>query len=90
MVRKKKRDLNIGKNAVFTAERYLCLCCRGLTVCLKLLGSVVPARISSQSSRHCWRSPLSHASALTQRDFGCVLGVQQTKQPPHVVKVDLV
>ncbi|GFT15092.1 hypothetical protein TNCV_4316651 [Trichonephila clavipes] len=52
--------------------------------------SVVPARISSQSSRHCWRSPLPHASALIQRDFGCVLEVQKTKQPPHVDKVDLV
>ncbi|GFV65209.1 hypothetical protein TNCV_3683061 [Trichonephila clavipes] len=51
---------------------------------------VVPARISSQSSRHCWRSPLPHASALLQRDFGCVLGVQQTTQLPHVAKVDLV
>ncbi|GFX12507.1 hypothetical protein TNCV_2930011 [Trichonephila clavipes] len=49
--------------------------------------SVVPARISS---RHCWRSPLPHALALIQRDFGCVLGVQQTKQLPHVAKVDLV
>ncbi|GFV24883.1 amyloid protein-binding protein 2 [Trichonephila clavipes] len=48
--------------------------------------SVVPARISS----HCWRSPLPHASALIQRDFGCVLGVQRTKQLPHVAKVDLV
>ncbi|GFU50326.1 hypothetical protein TNCV_301591 [Trichonephila clavipes] len=56
----------------------------------KLLGSVVPARISSQSSRHCWRSPLPHASALIQRDFGYVLGAQQTKQLPHVAKVDLV
>ncbi|GFV85734.1 hypothetical protein TNCV_2003541 [Trichonephila clavipes] len=37
-----------------------------------------------------WRSPLPHASALIQRDFGCVLGVQQTKQLPHVAKVDLV
>ncbi|GFW06238.1 hypothetical protein TNCV_37131 [Trichonephila clavipes] len=37
---------------------------------------VVPARISSQNSRHCWRSPMPHASALNQRDFGCVLGVQ--------------
>ncbi|GFV77710.1 hypothetical protein TNCV_1574591 [Trichonephila clavipes] len=52
--------------------------------------SVVPARISIQSSRHCWRSPLPYASALIQRDFGCVLGVQQTKQLPHVAKVDLV
>ncbi|GFW41641.1 hypothetical protein TNCV_4035561 [Trichonephila clavipes] len=50
----------------------------------------VPARISSQSSRHCWRSPLPHASAFIQRDFGCVLGVQQTKKLPHVAKVDLV
>ncbi|GFX78085.1 hypothetical protein TNCV_972391 [Trichonephila clavipes] len=51
---------------------------------------VVSARISSQSSRHCWRSLLPHASALIQRDFGCVLGVQQTKQLPHVAKVHLV
>ncbi|GFU25639.1 uncharacterized protein TNCV_3622021 [Trichonephila clavipes] len=51
---------------------------------------VAPAGISSQSSRHYWRSPLPHASALIQKDFGCVLGVQQTKQLPHVVKVDLV
>ncbi|GFW18291.1 hypothetical protein TNCV_4008301 [Trichonephila clavipes] len=43
----------------------------------------LPARISSHSSHHCWRSPLPHASALIQRDFGCVLGVQQTKQLPH-------
>ncbi|GFW33445.1 hypothetical protein TNCV_2796121 [Trichonephila clavipes] len=50
---------------------------------------VVPARISSQSSRHYWRSLLPHASALIQRDFGCVLGVQQTKQLPHIAKVDL-
>ncbi|GFX02839.1 uncharacterized protein TNCV_4438211 [Trichonephila clavipes] len=47
----------------------------------------VPARISS---RRCWRSPLPHTSALIQRDFGCVLGVQQTKQISHVTKVDLV
>ncbi|GFU19797.1 hypothetical protein TNCV_4283421 [Trichonephila clavipes] len=47
-----------------------------------------PAQISSQSSHHCWRSPLPHASALIQRDFRCVLGVQQTKQLPHVAKVD--
>ncbi|GFW85667.1 hypothetical protein TNCV_853171 [Trichonephila clavipes] len=52
--------------------------------------SVVPARISSQSSRHCWRSPLPHASPLIQRDFGCDLGVQQTKQLPRVAKVKLV
>ncbi|GFW90258.1 hypothetical protein TNCV_2121251 [Trichonephila clavipes] len=50
---------------------------------------VLPARISSQSSRHCWTSPLPHASALIQRDFGCVLGLQQIKQLPHVAKVDL-
>ncbi|GFT12145.1 hypothetical protein TNCV_127821 [Trichonephila clavipes] len=31
-----------------------------------------------------------HASALIQRDFGCVLGERQTKQLPHVAKVDLV
>ncbi|GFU58911.1 hypothetical protein TNCV_2798621 [Trichonephila clavipes] len=51
------------------------------------LTCVVPARISSH---HCRRSTLPHASALIQRDFGCVLGVQQTKQLPHVAKVDLV
>ncbi|GFV04128.1 hypothetical protein TNCV_917491 [Trichonephila clavipes] len=51
---------------------------------------VVPGRISSHSSRHCWRSPLPHASALILRYFGCVLGVQQTKQVPHVAIVDLV
>ncbi|GFT72585.1 hypothetical protein TNCV_974341 [Trichonephila clavipes] len=51
---------------------------------------VVPIRISSQSSHHCWRSPLPHASPLIQRDFGCVLRVQQSKQPPHVAKVDQV
>ncbi|GFX68949.1 hypothetical protein TNCV_683081 [Trichonephila clavipes] len=51
---------------------------------------MVPARISSQSSRRCWRSLLPYASALIQRDFGCVLGVQQTKQLPHVDKVDLI
>ncbi|GFS98014.1 uncharacterized protein TNCV_2019401 [Trichonephila clavipes] len=51
---------------------------------------MVPARISSQSSHHCWRSPLLHASALIQREFGCVLGVQQTKQFPHVATVDLI
>ncbi|GFY27519.1 hypothetical protein TNCV_2071391 [Trichonephila clavipes] len=54
------------------------------------LNIVVPARIRSQSNPHCWRPPLPHASALIQRDFGCVLGVQQTKQLPHVAKVDLV
>ncbi|GFY20414.1 hypothetical protein TNCV_210461 [Trichonephila clavipes] len=32
---------------------------------------------------------MPHASALIQRDFGCILGVQQTKQLPHVAKVDL-
>ncbi|GFU02612.1 uncharacterized protein TNCV_3755261 [Trichonephila clavipes] len=51
---------------------------------------VFPARISSQISCHSWRSPLPHASALIQRDFGCVLGVQQTKQLRHVAEVDLV
>ncbi|GFU85636.1 hypothetical protein TNCV_1719271 [Trichonephila clavipes] len=56
----------------------------------KILSCVVPARISSQSNRHCWRSPLPHALALFQRNFGCVLGVQQTKQLPHVAKVVLV
>ncbi|GFY05215.1 hypothetical protein TNCV_2206611 [Trichonephila clavipes] len=45
---------------------------------------------SCQSDRHCWRSTLQHASALIKRDFGSVLGVQQTKQLPHVAKVDLV
>ncbi|GFT31990.1 DUF4817 domain-containing protein [Trichonephila clavipes] len=50
--------------------------------------SLVPARISSQSSHHCWRSP--HASALIQRDFGCVLRVQQTKHIPLFANVDLV
>ncbi|GFW32866.1 hypothetical protein TNCV_1774331 [Trichonephila clavipes] len=60
------------------------------SVAASLLVSVVPTRISSHSSRHCWRSPLSQASTLIQRDFGCVLEVQQTKQLPHVVKVDLV
>ncbi|GFW05060.1 hypothetical protein TNCV_598541 [Trichonephila clavipes] len=50
---------------------------------------MIPARINVQSSRHCWRSPLLHASALIQRDFGCVIEVQQTRQLPHVAKVDL-
>ncbi|GFS74039.1 uncharacterized protein TNCV_2943191 [Trichonephila clavipes] len=50
---------------------------------------MVSAGINSQSSRHCWKSSLPHASALIQRDFGCVLGVQQTEQLPHVAKVDL-
>ncbi|GFU22846.1 hypothetical protein TNCV_4965941 [Trichonephila clavipes] len=45
--------------------------------------------ISTKSNRHRWRSPLTQASALIQRDFGCVLRVQQTKQLPHVAKVDL-
>ncbi|GFX88020.1 hypothetical protein TNCV_5043561 [Trichonephila clavipes] len=52
--------------------------------------SVVPANISSQCSSHCWRSPLPQASALIQRDFGCVHGVQLAKQLPHIAKVDLV
>ncbi|GFW42793.1 hypothetical protein TNCV_473831 [Trichonephila clavipes] len=60
-----------------------------LIQCCDLAPSVAPARISSQSSRHCWRSPLPHASALVQRDFRCVLGVQQTKQIPHVARVNL-
>ncbi|GFV51039.1 hypothetical protein TNCV_4635861 [Trichonephila clavipes] len=50
---------------------------------------VVPARISSQRSRHCWRLPLPHASTLIQRFFGCVLDVQQTKKLLQVAKVDL-
>ncbi|GFV67876.1 hypothetical protein TNCV_926421 [Trichonephila clavipes] len=33
---------------------------------------------------------LPHASALIQKDFVYVLGVQQTKQLSHVAKVDLV
>ncbi|GFW01691.1 uncharacterized protein TNCV_4086061 [Trichonephila clavipes] len=49
-----------------------------------------PARISSQSSHHCGRSPLPHASTLIQTDFGCALGVRQTKQLRHDAKVDLV
>ncbi|GFT38952.1 hypothetical protein TNCV_388171 [Trichonephila clavipes] len=49
--------------------------------------SVAPARISSQTSRHCWRSPLPHASELIQRYFGCVLGIQQTKQLPQFPKL---
>ncbi|GFT50504.1 hypothetical protein TNCV_551231 [Trichonephila clavipes] len=52
--------------------------------------SVVPVRIDIKSSRHCWRYLLPHAPVLIQRDFGCVIGVQQTKQLPHVGKVDLV
>ncbi|GFV13818.1 hypothetical protein TNCV_3695301 [Trichonephila clavipes] len=36
------------------------------------------------------RSLLPYTSALIQRHFGCVLGVQQTKKLPHVAKVDLV
>ncbi|GFT70191.1 uncharacterized protein TNCV_3456521 [Trichonephila clavipes] len=35
-------------------------------------------------------SLLPNASTLIRRDFGCALGVQQTKQLPHVAKVDLV
>ncbi|GFY21048.1 hypothetical protein TNCV_3990921 [Trichonephila clavipes] len=54
---------------------------RGVCFC------VVPARISSQSSRHCSRSPLPHASTLIQRGFGCVLGVQQTKRFPTLPKL---
>ncbi|GFU76258.1 hypothetical protein TNCV_527381 [Trichonephila clavipes] len=51
---------------------------------------VVPARISSQSSRHRWRSPLPHASALIQRDFRCVFVVQQTTQLLLVATFDQV
>ncbi|GFS90946.1 hypothetical protein TNCV_4192701 [Trichonephila clavipes] len=50
----------------------------------------LPESVTTQSSRHCWRSPLPHASALIQRDFGCVLGLQKTKQLLHVAKVDMV
>ncbi|GFU88230.1 hypothetical protein TNCV_846231 [Trichonephila clavipes] len=50
----------------------------------------LPESVTTQISRHCWRSQLPHASALIQRDFGCVLGVQQTKKLPHVAKVDQV
>ncbi|GFT57156.1 hypothetical protein TNCV_1691761 [Trichonephila clavipes] len=73
-------------------ERWWSVCTTPCTVCTfnALRRSVVPARVSSHSSHHCWKSPLPHASALIQRDFGCVLGVQQTKQLPHVAKVDLV
>ncbi|GFV36282.1 uncharacterized protein TNCV_2233291 [Trichonephila clavipes] len=63
--------------------------CKGMEV-EETFRSVVPTRISRQSSRHCWRSPLPHASALVQRNFGSVLGVQQTKLLPHVAKLDLV
>ncbi|GFX33420.1 uncharacterized protein TNCV_4122541 [Trichonephila clavipes] len=43
--------------------------------------------MSNQSSRHCWRLPLPHASELIQRDFGCVLGVEQqaTSTLPKVI-----
>ncbi|GFY05484.1 hypothetical protein TNCV_218661 [Trichonephila clavipes] len=44
----------------------------------------------SHSNRHCWRSPLPHNTAFIQRDFVCVPEVQQTKQLPHVAKLDLV
>ncbi|GFY10051.1 hypothetical protein TNCV_1945961 [Trichonephila clavipes] len=57
---------------------------------LPMISTAVLARISSQSSRHCWRSQLPHASTLIQRNFGFVLGVQQTKQLPRIAKVDLV
>ncbi|GFV63243.1 uncharacterized protein TNCV_1731831 [Trichonephila clavipes] len=49
---------------------------------------MVPARISSQSSLHCWRSPLDFGCVTEHIHFGCVLGEQQTKQLPHVAKVD--
>ncbi|GFU62426.1 hypothetical protein TNCV_1405481 [Trichonephila clavipes] len=51
---------------------------------------VIPARIISQSNRNCWSSTLPLTSALIQKDFGGVLGVQPTKHLPHVAKVDLV
>ncbi|GFU96874.1 hypothetical protein TNCV_3979371 [Trichonephila clavipes] len=66
---------NLGSSRVSTGKAYEC---------------VVPAKNRSRSSRHCWRSPLPHTSALIQGDFGCVLGVQQIKQLPHVAEVDLV
>ncbi|GFS57683.1 hypothetical protein TNCV_1402931 [Trichonephila clavipes] len=56
---------------------------------LKAPQDVAPDRISSQSSRHCWRSLLPQASALIKRDFECALGIKQTKQLPHAAKVDL-
>ncbi|GFW66797.1 hypothetical protein TNCV_3783671 [Trichonephila clavipes] len=76
---------------VLSLRLYTLIPCDLVTmVAIDLWLNVVPARISSQSRRHCWRSPLPHASALIQRDFGCILGVQQTKQLPHVTRVDLV
>ncbi|GFX02566.1 hypothetical protein TNCV_728201 [Trichonephila clavipes] len=68
-------------------------CCKKIRYALTSKGLVrsgVPARISSQSSRHWWRSPLPRASALSQRDFACVLGVQQKKKLPHAANVVLV
>ncbi|GFT47414.1 uncharacterized protein TNCV_3749731 [Trichonephila clavipes] len=61
--------------------------------------SVVPARISEQSSLHCWRSPLPHASALRYSrpssfhtlpkviwcgSWGCSLGQSLSNHGPHV------
>ncbi|GFX97913.1 hypothetical protein TNCV_4905641 [Trichonephila clavipes] len=43
-------------------------------------------RVADISGDHC----CPYASALIQRDFGCVLRVQQTNQLPHDAKVDLV
>ncbi|GFU78224.1 alpha-2 adrenergic receptor [Trichonephila clavipes] len=54
---------------------------------------VVPVRISSQSTRHCWRSPLTHAFGIdsnSKRLWMCSCGVQQTKKLPHAAKVDVV
>ncbi|GFY27451.1 hypothetical protein TNCV_2070711 [Trichonephila clavipes] len=77
-------------NALAERDAYICRWHLRKSRILALVSNVVPTRISSQSSRHCWKSPLPHVSALIQRDFGYVLGVQQTKQLPHVAKVDLV
>ncbi|GFX06563.1 uncharacterized protein TNCV_3017971 [Trichonephila clavipes] len=51
----------------------------------RILRSGFPARISSQSSHHCWKSPLPHASASIEGHFGCVLEVQHTKQLPKLI-----
>ncbi|GFT19577.1 uncharacterized protein TNCV_2534561 [Trichonephila clavipes] len=64
--------------------------CKSIVDDDRLRQCVVPVRISRKSSRHCWTSPLPDASALIQRYFGCVLGVQQTKQLTQVAKVYLV
>ncbi|GFV36083.1 uncharacterized protein TNCV_345991 [Trichonephila clavipes] len=49
--------------------------------------SVVPARISSQSSRHYWRSPLLHVSALIQRDLDVFLGYRRPRSFPTLPKL---